>query len=372
MKTSILILSLCLSADAQTLTHWATARARVLANGGNARILCIGDSTTRGVGASTATAFPAALAGFLTNSGIPANFNSWYGGSDATMQDTRVNIGGWTFSAAVSMGGRLMTASGASAALTFTPTGSVDTFVFRYIQSSGNGTFSYQVDSGSTTNVNAAGATAVINITVSGLSLASHTIKFNYVSGGNVYIIGNEAWNSASSSVDVINAGWGGSKPVDWDTNTGAPYDPLSMISVIAPDLIFVDLGINNWSTGGSVPTYSSGMQTLLTAAISYGGADVVIVTPIPSNISFASQAVQQSFVTEMISLGSTNSLRVIDEFARIGTWYAAGELNQNNDGQHGNAAGYAAFSTMLNGVLTTNSFGSSLVKGTLVKGTVK
>ncbi len=34
------------------LTHWRAAKARISGKTGNARILCIGDSTTLGVGAS--------------------------------------------------------------------------------------------------------------------------------------------------------------------------------------------------------------------------------------------------------------------------------------------------------------------------------
>ncbi len=369
MRLALALLASVWMLAAQPLPVWRAAKARVAAGGGNARILCIGDSTTQGhTATATINTYPANLAIDLNAAGVTANYNSWYGGSAATMElKGTITVGsGWGYSASTSMGGRLLTASGATSSLSFTPVGNTDTFKFWHIRSVGNGTISYQIDSGSITNINDNGADAALSVTISGLSLASHTIKFNYVSGGNVYVIGVESWNSAVSSVDVINAGWGGSTSADWAVNTGAPWDPRQMITPIAPDLVLICLGINDWSTGVPVGTYTAEMQTLIDSAVA-SGADVVIVTPVPSATSFASQNIQQGFVDSMSDLAVTNTLMRINEFGVIGT-YVAGLANglYTADGQHPNDAGYAQFGSIIEGVLVATPTANHIIIGSL------
>jgi lysophospholipase L1-like esterase len=350
------LLILCGMLHAQTLTHWNAAKARVAANGGNAKILCLGDSTTRGYGATGGPqAYPAQLAGFLTTIGsVNSNYSSWYGGDQGTafIEDSRVVVGsGWTAGTAISIGGKMMTASSATASLSFTPNTSIDTFTFYHQANTGNGTLSYQVDSGAVTNLNDNGTAAAPKVTISGLTAGTHTIKFNWVSGGSVFVIGVESWNSAVSSVDVINAGWGGSTTASWLASTTNPWDLINMFAPIAPDLILLDMGINDWSTGVPVGTYTTQMQTILNAAIA-SGADVVIVTPIPQIVSITPQNTQQSFVNAMITLGSTNTLLVINEFIQVGTWVAGNALGLYFDGTHPNDPGYARFAKSVESAL--------------------
>ncbi len=368
MRLALAFIAFAWMLAAQPLPVWRAAKARVAAGGGNARILCIGDSTTQGhTASSTINTYPANLAADLTSAGVTSNYNGWYGGSNQTMEfKGTITVGsGWGYSASTSMGGRLLTASSATSSLSFTPVGNTDTFKFWHIRAGSNGTMSYQVDSGSVTNINDNGANAALSVTISGLSLASHTIKFNYVSGGNVYVIGVESWNSAVSSVDVINAGWGASTAGDWAASTSSPWDPATMITSIAPDLVLICIGINDWSTGVPVGTYTPQMQTLITAAVA-SGADVVIVTPVPSATSFASQIIQQGFVDSMADLAVTNGLMRINEFGVIGTYVAGNALGLYSDGQHPNDAGYAQFGSIIEGVLVAAPTANHIIIGSL------
>lgn len=326
---------------------WVPAAKRVLAGTGSTDIVFTGDSTVAGHLLTRDQAYPAILSGLLNLAGLPATWDSWYGGSNGEMTDSRVSMGaGWSFSSVVSIGGKTIQASSATAGpLTFTPSKTVDTFEIRYIQSPGNGSFSWAIDSGTATPISCMGtdANGVATITT---TAGTHTIKL-FGLGGNVYIQGIKATNSTVPSINVINVGWGGSKPADWLTNTNEPWDPVPAILALKPSLIGIGQGPNCWGYSSvSADTCTAGIQSLITAFQPY--ADVVLITPPASATSFASQADQQIYIDRQYQLAKANHIRVVNGFAALGTEAAGYAAGYYADPQHPSQAGNAIYGTLI------------------------
>lgn len=326
-----------------SLIRWRTALAKMLAGQGNARILCVGDSTTFGVGSNNANgtgggnmqplAWPTQLATILTNMGISANAHSIAGfGSisfeDRSHNDGRVTFGSsWTkfaFAANQSAGGCLAQATTNTNALSFLPTSNVDTFKIWGVKGGTNGVLSAAINAGTpTTHDFSGGALSIDSYTISG-TLGANTLNLKWSSGGTVFVSAIESWNSATPQVCITNAGWSGAGIKDIDsTNSGSTgYDAKAFALAYAPDLYIVCVGINDWRSGGtgtSLATYTAKLQAFLTALQAVG--DVILLTPAPSHTADASIATQQGFVAAMQSIAANLGIPLIDVWNRWGPW---------------------------------------------------
>lgn len=308
------------------LPKWRRALGRVKAGTGNARLSFLGDSTFYGIGSNNAASgnypplsLPTQLSTMFNAISVNANWQSFWGSggtANGSLQfDSRVTIGGGWGQDTIhqSFGGDLITTSTAGT-LTFLPTTNVDTFKVWYVTAAGNGTLSLALNSGTATNQNTAGATGIASKNIVG-TLGSNTLDIAYVSGGSIFIIGVEAFNSSQNRIDVLNGGWPTAKSGDWN-NTSQPWSPLTFLSSVAADLTLINLGINDWDNSISVATYTANVQALITAALLTG--DVILVTPTPSSTVFGGTvAIQTAFVAAMYSLASTNNIPIVDLWAR-------------------------------------------------------
>lgn len=342
------------------LPHWTSAVSRVRAGSGNARVYCIGDSTTFGTfsngtttGDLTVGSYPTRLSQILTASGLPAQRASFMGdggGFETTgANDSRVVLGDWTQDSfgVVSTGGALFQSLTPTVnAMTFTPTEEVDTFVIWYSTFPSNGEFTATIDSGSPTTISTVSGSGLASTTVTAGSVGVHTLSFQHIDSNAVFIIGVEAHNSTTSAVCVTNAGWAGALSNDWNRSDEA-YAPIFSVPVQSPDLILLDLGINNWREGTDIAGYTADMQALITAWSP--NSDIVIVTPDPSSTSYSEFTTVQNmgnFVAAMYSLAKVNNLPLIDNYARWGSFARASvpPLSFYGDGLHPNGAGYSDF----------------------------
>ena len=212
----------------QNLKKWRAALAKAKAGTSNARILCLGDSTTQGVGSNGAStgnltplSYPSQLAGLFSAAGINAHWNSFCGDSNSGQSrdtlDSRIALSGNmvqyyspTSTYACPGGGMLGASSSTSSKLAFTPTVNVDTFKVWYVAGP-TGTFSMDIGGSGTTNINVnnGGVFTILSSTIAG-SLASNTLNIKWVSGA-FFIVAVEAWDSSKKWVSVMNAGWSGS-----------------------------------------------------------------------------------------------------------------------------------------------------------------
>ena len=83
-----------------------------------------------------------------------------------------------------------------------------------------------------------------------------------------------------------------------------------------------MNIGINDWTAGTTVASFTASMQKIVDAAKLSG--DVVLMTPFPSDLSAASQTAQDAIVSAIKQLGVTNSVPVIDNRARFDSYTQA------------------------------------------------
>lgn len=312
------------------LRKYRTAVAKVKSGQANMKLLCLGDSTTfgdgsnnSGVGDLKTFCYPNQLTAMFNSTGINAHCNSFMGYGSVTFtnnkdNDPRIVVGSsWTTfgSGSPTLGATLFTASTTTNALSFTPTVNVDTFVIYYITAVGNGVLSLDINGagGTTQSTNAANGFATVTKTG---TLGTNTLNIKYSSGGAVFVLGVEAYDSTKKWIDVINSGWSGAKASDL-ANNGSFFAPLAAYAFLAPDLTIIMDGINDWGAGVSLSTYKTNMQTLITTGKISG--DVVLVSPAPSGTAQASIATQQGFVDTMAQLSIENNVPFINWWTRMG-----------------------------------------------------
>lgn len=343
------------------LPKWRTALGRVKSGNGNARILCLGDSTSFGYGSNgsssgnlKAMSYPTQLAGLFNAVGINAHWNSFLGNQFGTgnacnsLNDSRLTFGsGWSYlNNSPTIGGYLFSVSAsASGALSFAPTVNVDTFVVYYLRgnegSSARGKFQMDINGGTPTVVDTdTGSDQIVSATITG-TLGSNTLNLHWNANGNVYIIGVEAYDSSKKWVSIVNAGWPNAKSGDVAGTNNPGWAPLYGISMVPPDLTLLNIGINDQNNAIAISTFSANVQAIITAAQASG--DVVLVTYNQSNPgTYASASTQSAYIAALYQLAAANNLVLIDTYARWVSYSSSNALGLNFDGLHPNGLGYA------------------------------
>ena len=347
------------------LASWHTALNKVKSGVSNARILCIGDSTTMGVGSDGGfsgnlipNSYPSQLSGVFNTNSINAHWNSIVGASnDASPPDRLSNDSRLTKSGAASyLNGGYTTAGGdifacnndgsSAGAFGFLPTTNVDTFNLWYAISSSNGNMNLNINGGSNSPFNTNGSNGVGLASITG-TVGSNTLNI-IRSTGYVSWLGVEAYDSSKKWVSVMNAGWSAAKSGDWNSST-YPWSPINVISNYSPDLTIVMLGINDWDNGISTTVYNANIQAIISAVTT---GSVLLVSPPPSNpgtgYGSPSTAVQATYVAKLQSLASANNLLLVDTFNTWGTWANANSNGWMYDGVHPNNSGYAQIASSL------------------------
>lgn len=321
---------------------------------GQQYVLIIGDSTgieganNAGSGNSAPFAAAAVISNGLNAAGFNADYQSFFGsgvaGAVTTGYDTRIALGSsWTQAASLkSIGGNPYQSTTTTNSLTFTANSNVNAFDIWYQQYSGGGVFEYHSNfSGfNTTNTNGTlGLVKQAHTTVYPINNAALQLTQN--SGAAVYIQGVIGYNnSISGNINVVNSSWLGSSSVDWSDNSSA-IAPITAVATLAPSLIIINIGKNDWLLGTGVPTFTTNMQAIITACQAV--ADVILVTPTPSALGTGvSQATQDSYVAALYALTVTNNLALVDNYGRWATWVSANNLQLVYDSNHPDKAGYS------------------------------
>lgn len=343
-----------------SLSKFRAAIAGVKAGVANTRILFIGDSETIGInsaGVSNWPNFSDILATYLNNAGIPANKNGWIGDSSGTGNtgsrdsvDSRLSIGAWNANIAVPTAGGASFATASSATLTYTPGNAVDTFNVFYPQYGGGGIMSIQATGGTLVNLNESLTGQLSTGTaIAGSLSSSNVLTVSYVSGSTTFLFGAEAYNSAIKSVNIMNGGWWGTKVADWASIVQF-YSSQNMIAYLAPSLLVITAGANDWSAGTSIASFKANLQSIITAAVA-AGSDVILMPDAPN--STVSLPTQQTYVNALYDLATTNSLLVVDTFKRWVSYTVSNPLGYYSDTIHPTTKGYqdwaeTLFSTLI------------------------
>jgi hypothetical protein len=332
------------------LPNWKACRAKVIANSPvtNCKVLMIGDSTTMGLGGNfnstnsdaRAFSYPAQLASALTtnygiNSSVASIVSSNAVGSTISLYsayDTRLNAGTWildTISAGTWLGGvnGLFLNADTTSPFSFNPADSAASFPQNVLQTdtidvigvgfAGAPTVSVSVNGGATIGtVNFSTAQEAFAEGTVSTTLGSNTWGLTCSIASDCDLIVVRAFNSAQSEVSIMNAGWDGAKTSDW-VNTESFFNPTATIKAIAPQLCVISLLINEWVAGTATSTVSANTQTIINACKT-AGADVLLVSPNPSEPSSASYALQQTYVAIYQALAATNNIPFLDRWTML------------------------------------------------------
>lgn len=336
--------------SASRLPALRAAVAKVRAGTGNCRILCCGDSTTRGLQATgDATqyqkGYPPKMSAQLSRLGLSSTWQGFFGSSRSASYaslDNRTAVSGGFASVldSATIGGGYFQST-ATGTFSFTPTQNCDTFRIWYLTYQ-TGSFSINLDGGSTLATPSISVTSSISSTTVTGSLGAHTLNMVWVSG-TVKILGIEAYDSTTKQVCVINAGSSGTTSTMW--NNSSPFQTKGALALILPDLVIFDISIND-SGSSIVPATTLSNVNAFVAAAKATGADVILKAPVPSAISSRTLALQQTYIDALYSAALTNDVPLIDNYKRFGTQEAMNTLGLYSDTQHPNETGYTDVGT--------------------------
>lgn len=341
---------------------------------GNVRVFCLGDSTTVGKG-STAGAdkwgnsWPALLTKYLIKNGVNATNAGFFcngDGTNASAYNPRLVVGNVWSGADDTIGGSLQTASANTNPIAYTPTEQWDTAKVWYATIPSSGTLSLDVDGSGTVTQSTTGASGMSSKTIT-TTLGIHTLNIKWSSGGAVYIMGAELWNSTINQVQVINCGWGGLKTGTLVENTN-PYNPLGALQTLAPDLTIFGTVINDWGNTVNLTTFKANVQTLITTAQISG--DAIWLISVPTANAQVPITTQLPYVTAIRDICNANSVPVIDIYARYQTYEISQPLGLYSDNVHPAGPGYEIMGKAAFDMLNTGSV-TNIISGALVQSSV-
>ena len=336
------------------MVNWRKALANMRNGVSDARILCVGDSTTLGYGTTlgstfpTRGAYPKVLANELAARGFPAAEGLGCPPSAVASNPD----GRWT---GTLTGWGLLNGFGAGSAADYTnSTSTVGTLIYTpsvncdsfYIYSLTNNLPNLSnilatATGGSQISVNGAAAPSTIRSTVASAASAStsNTLTMTASALLGVHCVGVEPFLSTTKQILVGNAGVGGTTTVNWTGGASQTWNGLALINANAPDLTIISLGANDAGTAVSSATYLANIQSLITAAKVSG--DVLLLPSIPAYENGGSASYLAQYYTGLVALAALNNVPMADVFnyfnqANNGTPFGAG------DNVHFNNVGYA------------------------------
>jgi hypothetical protein len=346
---------------------WKTAAARIKAGTGRGRIVCIGSSSTSGIGAGSGGAnnsigarlysYPHLLAPALTELGIPASEESVFGDSNIPtahaitypQYDPRVTFPtpGFTYPGSIYISAgcnfrRVTGAGNAGAADAFSPLTGFDRFTLFGIRNTNQSPLTVQVDGETVGTFDTdSGDLALYSQTFS-CELGIHTIKLirpneNTTSGW----IGIIAWDSSVPAVDIVQASASGTTISFHDDNTQLWY-PRQMLTIkLAADLVIIQ-SVNNDANNATATANYHDTVTALAQHFINAGVDVLLMTSLPPNDSRISNTLMCN--AALAQVAEELQLPFFDLFTWLGgSWAAANESYGMTDSLHGSAALYQA-----------------------------
>ncbi len=365
------------------LTHFLAALAQVKAGtkGARAKIVALGDSTTRGFGSAatdwTSLSYPMELAKALSGDGIAAQSDNFVGGpvsgGVADARETLVN--GATNPWVIDAGGTTIgtTAAGQGFDFTLKSPGTYDRVDISYVDL-GSGSMTVAVDGGPVLATVKFGNTGQTLTQTIDIPAGSHQVLSLRATNANpTYVQGASFWDTSTPSVEVYNAGIGGWTSTSANTSTynggnllGSTngYGDAAGAAALKPNLTLINLGINDIlqdGGNGDAADLSANVATIVTnitqivASLRSVGSDAIII--IPQAFSNPHYATEMPLLRNALqTLSNAQNVPIIDLSATYGSNYqtllADGLLTTDN--VHPDATLYADIGSQIAGLLAS------------------
>lgn len=187
-----------------------------------------------------------------------------------------------------------------------------------------------------------------------GLAAGTHTVTVSATSGG-VVVDGVIAYPAGrSSGIRLIDASkWGITAA---DVATGG-YDGVSLstwLAAVTPDLVIVELGANDWSTGATISAFSASLESIMSTISSSAASSDVMVLGIQrrSDVSTSATPSWDDYLTAMAGSASSHSAAFVNLDSLLG--HAADHPADFASNFHPNDSGHAKIADTVGGMLRT------------------
>jgi hypothetical protein len=265
-----------------------------------ARLVTLGDSTTRGHNAAvsgwTQLSYSVELAQILTQDGIAAQSDNFLGNGvnntkDSDFRITFIGGAAWD-SDAVDAGGSAVQTFNDGDGLTFTlnTPGSYDRLTVSYVDV-GTGAASVAVDGATVGSLQFTGTENTLTQTITLPARSTHSVATVLQTGPLPVVIQGVSFSDTRHlAVQVMNAGIGGWTSVQADTSdcmgsevlgSACGFGQTAGTVALHPKLVIVDLGINDIRNNVPEATIAASIAQIV-ATLKAAGSDVVIMVPGP------------------------------------------------------------------------------------------
>jgi hypothetical protein len=227
------------------------------------------------------------------------------------------------------------------------------TIVIHYLQQPGGGSFGYQTDGGSFTTVNTANATlAYGTVTISGLSLASHTLNIVITSAGTagVILMGADCQINAYRGIRVHNLGHSGAQVADFLRVPPAMFE--AGLTALGLDIMTMTLATNDQAASVLPATYGAGLGTLITEARAAIPTLDVMLTPSVDNGRTTNTYPMSQYVLAAQTTALANNTAFVNALKIFPSYAQSAALGLQNGLIHLNAGGGTSFARAVAGVL--------------------
>lgn len=340
------------------LKKWRAGLSRVVSKTGNAKIMCVGDSTTFGTGAGTGTnaqvgsralSWPVRLAellskNFNTNGNLSFNYNGGMSVTPNEYSPLQSAGAGWGQSTQTLTGGHFRNSTTTND-LSFTINQSIDRVKVIYAQGTAYGSFTVKINGTTVSTVNAGVNPAKEMSTVISFAASTSptTITINRVSG-TCDIAGVDAYLSTDPVLMVTNAGFHGAKASNFINTANYAAANSDVHIAHAADLLILMLTINDSNQNTAISTYRANMTAFLNVATQQ--SSVLLMTGFPSNTTNATNGTLQNFINVNYELADQFDIPLLDMNERFGSYAEMNAVIPYADSTHLTSVGYADAAT--------------------------
>lgn len=323
--------------DAKSLFAWKARIANLQQNStGILKLLITGDSWTEYL------AIPQQLANVLRSKFGQSGYGWISLGSTSMLDGASITRSGWSVydastgalpTSGCGIDGKALQATGVTATLTV---GNCRMDSLHIFYNQGSGAFRYRVSGGAWQTVVGTGTGQLGVVTVAGLPDVNHTVDIDLVGNtGTVTLYGMYATRSAPG-VELIKAGNSG---LDASQATNIASQIGQFAGVLAPDVVVVCLGTNDYRRGIPLATYTAGLQAIANAyrrALPRVG--FIFIAPGDSNGVALRPLVE--YRDAMHAFCAANGFEFYNHHAEFSTFSHMNALGMWADNLHLNAAG--------------------------------
>jgi len=219
---------------------------------------------------------------------------------------------------------------------------------------SGLGALHAQFGTGSAVTVDentSAGAltTNLLQTTVSAASLGVQALTLTWSSGGVVYVLGADCYDSTHPGISIVNAGAYGSEAATWGSVSNlASGGAMNDIAAIAPAACLIQLGGSDMVINGATAATTAAFLNSIIGACQGAGADAVLIADGHSNSGSFSDTSLGAVTAMQYGVANANPqgpghVPLWDLFGAGVSWsYWSGEGWTASDNTHYSPAGYA------------------------------